>query len=67
MNFMPSLEIDTAYLNDLKESLLHEYGLIIRSISETNHSFERALSISLFGNEEEVDSISDTLDSQRDW
>ncbi len=67
MNFMPSLQIDTAYLHDLKESLLYEYGLIIRSISETNRSFERALSICLFGNEEEVDSICHTLDSQHDW
>jgi len=67
MEFLSTLEIDAAYLKHLGETLLVDYGLIIRSISETNRSFERALCICLFGNEEEVESISDTLNSHYDW
>ncbi len=67
MEFISTLQIDTTSFNDLEESLIHNYGLVIRPISEMNHSFERALSICLFGNEEEVQSISDTLNGQCDW
>lgn len=67
MEFLSTLQIDLACYNDLKETLLLEYGLIIRLISETSHSFERALSICLFGNEEETESISSTLNSHFDW
>ena len=50
MELISTLPIDTTSFNDLEESLIHDYGLVIRAISEMNHSFERALSICLFGN-----------------
>lgn len=67
MESISTLEIDPTYLKDLRETLLVDYRLIMRLISETNRSFERALSVCLFGNEDEVESISDTLKSHCDW
>jgi hypothetical protein len=67
MNFASTLEVDTVKLNHISDYFLEKYGLNIRSISKINHSFERTLSISLFGSEKEVDSISDTLNSEDDW
>ncbi len=62
-----SVGIDTSALNHITNKLAEKYGLIVRSVSSIDCSFERALSICLFGTEEEVKSISSTLYSQYDW
>lgn len=67
MKGQSNLQIDEKCLTDLRKSLLLDYGLSICSITATDRTFERALSVCLFGNEEEVESISNTLKSHHDW
>jgi hypothetical protein len=59
--------IDSLPINNIKKRLLDKYELNVRSVSQIECSFERALSICLFDNEDEVDSIASTLHSQNDW
>ncbi len=66
MNSISVLLNNSINIYDIKDHVYEKYGLIIRSISSIDRSFERALSVCLFGNEDEVDSISYTLSSQRD-
>ncbi len=57
---------DMLKISHVKERLGHEYGLNIIYISQTDRSFERALSKSLFDNEDEIDSIS-SICYEKDW
>ena len=59
--------IDTLNINHIAERLIIKYGLNVRSITQIDRCFERALAITLFHDEREVDSISYTLNSQHDW
>jgi hypothetical protein len=59
--------IDMLDIIPIQNQLAAKYGLVIRPVSNIDRSFERALSICLFENEDEVDSISSTLSSQYDW
>lgn len=62
---MSELSIDMLDTKNITDRISSEYGLNIRSISTLlDRSFERALSICLFDNEE-VNSVSYTLNSQR--
>ena len=62
-----SVDIDTNQLDALKITLVQQYGLIVHGISNMDCSFERAVSVCLFGNEDEARSISSTLHSQYEW
>lgn len=61
------IEVDATDLDTVANNLMKKYNLTIRSISSIDRSFERALSISLFDTEEEVQSISSSLSEQYDW
>ena len=61
------IDIDDENMKYIKYNVLEENGLVLRSISDIDRSFERALSICLFGSEQELQSISSTLCSQYDW
>ncbi len=61
------IDIDVVSLNQIQEQLSINYGLVVRPTSNIDRSFERAMSICLFENEQEVNSISQTLTSQYDW
>ncbi len=61
------IDVDSSDLNQIANGLMEKHGLIVRSISNIDRSFERALSICLFGTEEEVQSISLTLYEQYNW
>jgi hypothetical protein len=59
--------INTLTINNIKKRLIDKYGLNIRSVSQIEYSFERALSICLFDNGDKVDSIAYTIHTQNDW
>jgi hypothetical protein len=52
---------------DIRDRLLLEHGLVIHRTIAKERTFERALSICLFDNENEYDCISSVLDGQAHW
>ena len=64
---MSAYSFDLGDISYIQERVMNKYGLNIHFINQIDRSFERALSLCLFGNEHEVDSISSTLHNENDW